>query len=115
MTAPPTSLLTRDLYQQITELQLLDRPNNDYRFVLEHTPFGNGDLDEEDSVPSNQTEASNQTAACRIQGKIYPTLAPYNTAAFRIEITLPSIFPMDAPKVRFLTPIYHINVAQNGT
>ena len=107
--------MTKELHQQITVLKLLDKPNDPYRFVLERSPFGDGELDNEDDPASKQTAASSQTPETKVVGRIFPTLPPYNTAAFRIELTLLPIYPMDGPKVCFLTPIYHINVAQKGT
>jgi ubiquitin-protein ligase len=49
-----------------------------------------------------------------IIGRIFPTSDIFREGAFQIEIKLPSIYPLEPPKVRFITPIYHPNVGQNG-
>ena len=46
-----------------------------------------------------------------IQG---PVGSPYEGGCFKLEIFLPDQYPMEAPKVRFLTRIYHPNVDKLG-
>ncbi|XP_074646653.1 ubiquitin-conjugating enzyme E2 N-like [Tubulanus polymorphus] len=43
-----------------------------------------------------------------------PKDSPYETGTFKLELFLPEDYPMAAPKVRFLTRIYHPNVDNLG-
>ncbi|XP_013592104.1 PREDICTED: ubiquitin-conjugating enzyme E2 36-like isoform X1 [Brassica oleracea var. oleracea] len=39
-----------------------------------------------------------------------PSQSPYEGGVFKLELFLPEEYPMSAPKVRFLTKIYHPNI-----
>ncbi|QBM86098.1 ubiquitin-conjugating enzyme E2 N [Metschnikowia aff. pulcherrima] len=43
-----------------------------------------------------------------------PALSPYADGQFQLELYLPDDYPMCAPKVRFLTKIYHPNIDKLG-
>ncbi len=43
-----------------------------------------------------------------------PADTPYAGGVFRLEMFLPSEYPMVPPKVRFLTKIYHPNIDNLG-
>lgn len=43
-----------------------------------------------------------------------PQQSPYEGGAFKLELFLPQEYPMAAPKVRFLTKIYHPNIDKLG-
>ncbi|ODV62427.1 E2 ubiquitin-conjugating protein UBC13 [Ascoidea rubescens DSM 1968] len=43
-----------------------------------------------------------------------PTQSPYEGGLFKLELFLPDDYPMMAPKVRFLTKIYHPNIDRLG-
>lgn len=45
---------------------------------------------------------------------IGPEGSPYHGGAYKLELFLPEDYPMAAPKVRFLTKIYHPNVDKLG-
>ncbi|ODV87817.1 hypothetical protein CANARDRAFT_185914, partial [[Candida] arabinofermentans NRRL YB-2248] len=43
-----------------------------------------------------------------------PSTSPYENGKFKLELFLPDDYPMIAPKVRFLTKIYHPNIDRLG-
>jgi ubiquitin-conjugating enzyme E2 N len=43
-----------------------------------------------------------------------PKDSPYDGGTFKLELFLPEEYPMAAPKVRFLTKIYHPNIDKLG-
>ncbi|CAN0123343.1 unnamed protein product, partial [Ectocarpus fasciculatus] len=43
-----------------------------------------------------------------------PEQSPYEHGSFKLELFLPSDYPMAPPKVRFLTKIYHPNIDKLG-
>ncbi|GMG42119.1 unnamed protein product [Ambrosiozyma monospora] len=43
-----------------------------------------------------------------------PASSPYESGNFKLELFLPDDYPMVAPKVRFLTKIYHPNIDRLG-
>ncbi len=43
------------------------------------------------------------------------TVAPFNVAAFQLEIAFGEKYPFEPPKLRFKTPIYHPNVDDKGS
>ncbi|KAH8937704.1 hypothetical protein BDL97_16G041600 [Sphagnum fallax] len=43
-----------------------------------------------------------------------PSQSPYEGGVFKLEFFLPEEYPMAAPKVRFLTNIYHPNIDKLG-
>jgi len=44
-----------------------------------------------------------------------PADTPYENGEFKLQITIPENYPFQAPKVEFLTKIYHCNVAPDGS
>ncbi|KAH3819379.1 ubiquitin-conjugating enzyme E2 N isoform X2 [Dreissena polymorpha] len=43
-----------------------------------------------------------------------PEGSPYENGVFKLELFLPEEYPMSAPKVRFMTKIYHPNIDKVG-
>ncbi|KAK6176397.1 hypothetical protein SNE40_014690 [Patella caerulea] len=43
-----------------------------------------------------------------------PSESPYHSGLFELELFLPEEYPMSAPKVRFMTKIYHPNIDKLG-
>lgn len=43
-----------------------------------------------------------------------PEESPYEQGTFKLELFLPEEYPMSAPKVRFMTKIYHPNIDKLG-
>ncbi|KAJ1927919.1 ubiquitin-conjugating enzyme E2 N [Tieghemiomyces parasiticus] len=43
-----------------------------------------------------------------------PTQSPFQGGEFKLELFLPEGYPMEPPKVRFLTKIYHPNIDKLG-
>ena len=39
-----------------------------------------------------------------------PTDSPFEGGVFKLELFLPERYPLEPPKVRFITPIYHPNI-----
>lgn len=101
---PPPQKLTKKLYTDITRLKLLDTPDENVRFRVTKTPFN----DNEEDIGSKEREEY------FITGLIFPKSSPYNERCYEIEIKLTKTFPVEPPEVRFLTSIYHPNVARDG-
>ncbi|CAF0767763.1 unnamed protein product [Adineta steineri] len=97
--------LNKALWNNITRLKLLEKPSNPYRFILEHNPF---DDEDDEQVAEEKDEYV-------ISGRIFPNSDIYKEGSYRIEIKLTSAYPLEAPVVRFVTPIYHPNIAKDGT
>ncbi|CAF1185039.1 unnamed protein product [Rotaria sordida] len=102
-----TPKLNKELYNNITRLKLLNATTSDPKFVLEKSPFKE-DNDEE------ETAASATPKDILIIGRIFPESEIFKEGAFQIEMKLTPNFPFDPPEVRFLTQIYHPNVAEDG-
>ena len=51
---------------------------------------------------------------CLKKYNFFQEQAPYNKAAFRIEIVYPAEYPFRPPKITFKTKIYHPNVDEKG-
>jgi ubiquitin-protein ligase len=87
---------------QIDELKSLDSKNGGLViFNLDSTTF-------------NEEEMNTEPKEYVISGRIFPNSEIYNQGAYQIEIKLPSAYPLNPPKVRFLTAIHHPNVDKNG-
>jgi len=99
-----TSRLNKALWTDITRLKLLTKPNAPVNFILEKSPF-------DDEEEENTAEARNKYV---VIGRILPESNIYNESAFRIEMKLTLQYPREPPEVRFLTPVYHPNVATDG-
>ena len=54
-------------------------------------------------------------ASCRILNLcLFSLQSPFEGGTFNLELFLPEEYPMAAPKVRFMTKIYHPNVDKLG-
>lgn len=67
-----------------------------------------------DKNPDNKTKGDRFTIPCVIICRIFPRSAIYADRAYQIEINFPPSYPLSPPEVRFLTPIYHPNVDNDG-
>jgi ubiquitin-conjugating enzyme E2 T len=45
---------------------------------------------------------------------IGPEGSPYHGGVFKLEVCVPARYPLEPPKIRFLTPVYHPNVDEAG-
>lgn len=96
------------LITEITKLKGLSTAGDSspVKFLLDKSP-----IDE----PAGGSRAGASNAAPNvILGRVLPTANIYNQAGFQIEIKLPAEFPFKPPEVRFVTPIHHPNVDEQG-
>ena len=98
--------LNKTLYTDITKLKLLNRDTAEVKFQLIESPF-TGDEDDEEM-------GEKKTEEYVIIGRIFPNSEIYRERSYKIEIKLTKAYPGDPPEIRFLTPIYHPNVEENG-
>ncbi|CAM4770070.1 unnamed protein product [Rotaria magnacalcarata] len=87
----------------IIDLRIEEKTN----FQLEQSPFAEDDDESESSAAATQKEVV-------VTGRIFPDSDIYNQGSFKIEMKILNSFPFDPPEVRFLTPIYHPLVGQDG-
>ena len=43
-----------------------------------------------------------------------PSGSPYEAGTFRLSVQIPDRYPLEPPRVRFMTPIYHPNIDSDG-
>jgi len=98
-------LLNKKLWTSLTKLKLLSKSDASDRFILDKSPFMDDESEEETSVKKNE---------CVIIGRIFPNSGIYREGAYKIVMKLAPSYPHEPPKVRFLTPIYHPNVNNDG-
>ncbi len=101
-----SSKLTKKLYTDITRLKLLDTDDAEVRFRLKESPFSGNEDDEQ--------LAADKRAEYIVTGQIFPNSDMYRERSYLIELNLTRNFPANPPEVRFLTPIYHLNVDKEG-
>ena len=44
-----------------------------------------------------------------------PEGSPYEGGAFKLSVTFPEEYPFTAPKLKFITKIYHCNISSSGS
>ena len=97
------------IYAAIQEVQRVYRGAAQRRFLFDRTPFN------QDESRKTEIETTLGEQYCLVIGRVLPTVAPYGQGVFEMELKIPMEFPFKAPQVRLLTPIYHINVGDEGT
>lgn len=65
-------------------------------------------------VPGIKAVPSEQNARYFQVNILGPDQSPYENGQFELELFLPEEYPMAAPKVRFMTKIYHPNIDKLG-
>uniref|UniRef100_G1TZG8 UBC core domain-containing protein n=1 Tax=Oryctolagus cuniculus TaxID=9986 RepID=G1TZG8_RABIT len=65
-------------------------------------------------VPGIKAEPDESNARCFHVVIAGPQDSPFEGGTFKLELFLPEEYPMAAPKVRFMTKIYHPNVDKLG-
>ncbi len=96
-----SSKLNKALWTNITKLKLLNKENTSVRFLLDKSPF-------------DENESSTEQNIYVIIGRILPNSDLFKEHSIRIEMKLTSSYPLEPPEVRFLTPVYHPNIDQDG-
>lgn len=94
-----------------TALQDVEREYRDpakRRFLFDKTPFH----DDESRRTEIETTAGERYVV--VIGRILPTSPVYGQGAFEMELKINIEFPFKAPQARLLTPIYHLNVGEEG-
>ena len=99
---------SKRLITEITKLKALSAStdSSSTKFLLDKSP-----VDEQSGGLRTGVASSAQNI---IVGRILPSSSIYNQYAFQIELKLPAEFPFKPPEVRFVTPIYHPNVDEQG-
>lgn len=62
-------------------------------------------------IEANPDESNARYFHVNVEG---PKESPYEGGCFKLELFLPEEYPMSAPKVRFMTKIYHPNIDKLG-
>jgi ubiquitin-protein ligase len=99
--------LNKRLYTDVNRLRLCNKSDAPVRFILDKSPFNEDDEEEEAGAASSSKEII-------ILGRIFPNSEIYKDGAYQIEMKLTSTYPHNPPEVRFITKIYHPNVAKDG-
>lgn len=96
--------LNKQLYTNINGLKLINKSELHGCFILDQSPFDDEEL-------STGSASSEEVAAV---GRIFPNTEIYNQGSYEIKLTFTSSYPHAPPKVKFLTKIYHPNIADDG-
>ncbi|CAF1229880.1 unnamed protein product [Rotaria sordida] len=69
-----------------------------------------------DTTSFNEDEMINtvQLKEHVIIGRIFPNSDIFKEGAFQIQIKVPPYYPLNPPKIYFITPIYHPSVGKDG-
>jgi ubiquitin-protein ligase len=104
MAAAPNPL-NKIIWRQLTDVKLLNTEKNlkNGKFFYENSLF----VETDEALPKNCTQNI-------ITGKLWLTSKIYQEYALRIELHLPSTYPMLPPEVIITTPIYHPNVNEKS-
>ena len=84
----------------------LKRIKNEYRTCTQ-TDQADGTAVALTSSAEPVTDASYEDWTAAVYG---PPDCPYDTGVFFLKISFPDKYPFEAPKVKFITPIYHMNI-----
>ncbi|CAF1113407.1 unnamed protein product [Rotaria sp. Silwood1] len=88
---------------QIDELRLFAREIHETPiFKLDTTSFNEEDMIDDVELKEHV-----------IIGRIFPNADIFKEGAFQIQIKIPPYYPLNPPKVYFITPIYHPSVGKD--
>jgi ubiquitin-protein ligase len=79
-----------------------ERLNKEYRDIMVEPPLG---------ITAGPKKCNNYEWDATLIG---PTGTPYEGGIFKLKILIKKSYPFEAPKITFVTPIYHCNVGSDG-
>jgi ubiquitin-protein ligase len=79
-----------------------DRLNKEYRDIITEPPLG---------ITAGPKKGNNYEWDATLIG---PAGTPYEGGIFKLKILIKKSYPFEAPKITFVTPIYHCNVSSSG-
>src|SRR5438874_1526641 len=98
-------LTAKQVYTEMSRLKLLGpNGNSPGIFIVDETS-----LHEEQEAAA----AVDPTSSC-ITGRILPSSDIYKGGAYQLSMKFAEGYPFRPPEVRFITPIYHLNVDKDG-
>jgi ubiquitin-protein ligase len=65
-------------------------------------------------APLYETLVYTDFSVLKTNSYLGPEGSPFEGGVFKLELFLPEDYPMSAPKVRFITKIYHPNIDKLG-
>jgi ubiquitin-protein ligase len=102
--------VNKRLVVEVDKLQKLatNTDPSSVKFIVDQSPI------DAEGRPTNVLAAGSKDVQYIIIGRILPNSDIYRESAFQIEMKLSSMYPFVLPQVRFITPIYHPNVLEQG-
>jgi len=80
----------------------MNRLNKEYKDIIKNPPLG---------VTAGLKDKNLYEWTATLVG---PVGTPYANGVYKLKLIFPKNYPFSAPKITFLTPIYHCNISQSG-